>query len=101
MSKSETTIAAQPPTKNVGHVVQVIGSTFDVEFPEDSLPAILNAVKIESERKGIKLNLIGEVEQHIGGGRVRCIALGSTDGMIRGMECVDMGSPVKVPVGDA
>ena len=101
MPKSETTTATQHPTKNVGRVVQVIGSTFDVEFPEDSLPPILNAVKIESDRKGIKLNLVGEVEQHIGGGRVRCIALGSTDGMIRGMECVDMGSPVKVPVGDA
>lgn len=89
----------QPGTKHVGHVTQVIGSTFDVEFAEDQLPAIYNAVKISSQHKGISVNLTGEVQQHLGGGRVRCVALGSTDGMIRGQECVDTGSPVKVPVG--
>jgi len=88
-------------TQNIGHVTQVIGSTFDVEFEEDSLPAIFNAVKIISEHKGVKLNLTGEVQQHLGGGRVRCIALGSTDGMIRGQDCVDTGQPVSVPVGEA
>ena len=87
-------------TKSVGHVTQVIGSTFDAEFDEDSLPAIYNAVKIETEQKGIKLNLTGEVSKHLGGGRVRCVALGSTDGMVRGQECVDTGSPVTVPVGE-
>ena len=86
---------------NVGHVTQVIGSTFDVEFAEASLPAIYNAVKIYSEHKGIKVSLTGEVQQHLGGGRVRCVALGSTDGMVRGQECVDTGSPVTVPVGPA
>ena len=70
-------------------------------FPKTSLPAIYNAVKIKSEHKGVKLNLIGEVQQHLGGGRVRCVALGSTDGMVRGQECIDTGSPVKVPVGKA
>ncbi len=87
------------PEKNIGRVSQIIGSTFDVTFPEDRLPAIYNAVKIVSERKAVKLNLVGEVQQHLGGGRVRCIALGSTDGMVRGMECLDTGAPVKVPVG--
>jgi F-type H+-transporting ATPase subunit beta len=87
--------------KNVGHVTQVIGSTFDAEYPEDKLPPIYNAVKIESEQKGVRLNLTGEVQQHLGGGRVRCVALGSTDGMVRGMACVDTGSPVSVPVGEA
>ncbi|HEV7221106.1 MAG TPA: F0F1 ATP synthase subunit beta, partial [Pirellulales bacterium] len=87
--------------KHVGHVTQIIGSTFDVEFPAHSLPAIYNAVKISSDHKGIKLDLTGEVQQHLGGGRVRCVALGSTDGMIRGQECIDTGSPVKVPVGKA
>jgi len=90
------------PTKtepNVGRVVQVIGSTFDVAFPEDRLPAIYNAVRIEEEAKGFKIRLTGEVQQHLGGGRVRCIALGSTDGLMRGMRCVDTGGPVKVPVG--
>ncbi len=88
-------------TKNVGHVTQIIGSVFDAEFPEDGLPAIYNAVKVQSEHKGITIDLTGEVQQHLGGGRVRCVALGSTDGMIRGMDCVDTGSPVTVPVGEA
>jgi F-type H+-transporting ATPase subunit beta len=85
---------------NVGKVTQVIGSTFDVEFPEGSLPGIYNAVKITSEEKGVCLNLTGEVQQHLGGGRVRCVALGATEGMIRGQACVDMGAPVSVPVGE-
>ncbi len=86
-------------TKNIGRVSQVIGSTFDVEFSEGNLPAIYNAVKIESEKKGVKINLTAEVQQHLGGGRVRCIALGSTDGLMRGLDCVDMGKPITVPVG--
>jgi F-type H+-transporting ATPase subunit beta len=90
-----------PSTKNIGHVTQVIGSTFDVEYPEDRLPGIYNAVKIAAEHKGIKVKLTGEVQQHLGGGRVRCVALGSTDGMIRGQECIDTGAPVTVPVGKA
>ncbi|QDV70548.1 ATP synthase subunit beta [Rosistilla carotiformis] len=82
-----------------GRVTQIIGSTFDAEFPQDSLPKIYNALKITSEHKGVKVNLTGEVQQHLGGGRVRCVALGSTDGMIRGMEVIDTGSPITVPVG--
>jgi len=88
-------------TTKSGQVTQVIGSTFDAEFPEGHLPAIYNAVTVTSDEKGIKLNLTGEVQQHLGGGRVRCVALGSTDGMVRGHECVDTGAPVSVPVGDA
>jgi len=87
-------------TKNVGRITQVIGSTFDAEFAEGELPPIYNAVKITSELKGVKLNLTGEIQQHLGGGRVRCVALGSTDGMMRGQDCVDTGSPVTVPVGE-
>jgi F-type H+-transporting ATPase subunit beta len=87
-------------TQNIGKITQVIGSTFDVEFPEDQLPPIYNAVKVESEGKGVKLNLTGEIQQHLGGGRVRCVALGSTDGMMRGLDCVDTGAPVSVPVGE-
>ncbi len=86
-------------TQNIGHITQVIGSTFDVEFAEERLPAIYNAVKIVSDHKGVKLNLTGEVQQHLGGGRVRCVALGSTDGLVRGQDCLDTGEPVKVPVG--
>jgi len=94
-------MTAATAEKNVGRVTQVIGSTFDAEYPEDRLPAIYNAVRIDSEQKGMRLSLTGEVQQHLGGGRVRCVALGSTDGMIRGMECVDTGRAVSVPVGDA
>jgi F-type H+/Na+-transporting ATPase subunit beta len=83
-----------------GKITQVIGSTFDAEFDEERLPAIYNAVKIQSERKGVKINLTGEVQQHLGGGRVRCVALGSTDGLIRGQDIVDTGAPVSVPVGE-
>ncbi|NNE00796.1 MAG: F0F1 ATP synthase subunit beta [Pirellulaceae bacterium] len=82
-----------------GKVTQVIGSTFDAEFPEDSLPPIYNALKISSNHKGVTLDLVGEVQQHLGGGRVRAIALGSTEGMMRGLEVVDTGKPVSVPVG--
>ena len=86
---------------NTGKISQVIGSTFDAQFPEDQMPAIYNAVKVVSDQKGVSLDLTGEVQQHLGGGRVRCVALGSTDGMVRGQDCVDTGAPVSVPVGDA
>src|SRR5438552_12496359 len=82
-----------------GKITQIIGSTFDAEFEEEHLPAIYNAVKIQSDKKGVKINLTGEVQQHLGGGRVRCVALGSTDGLVRGMDVLDTGSPLTVPVG--
>ena len=88
-------------SKGVGKITQVIGSTFDVQFPEDAMPAIYNAVKIESEIKGVSINLTGEVQQQLGGGRVRCVALGSTEGLMRGQDCVDTGAPLSVPVGEA
>ena len=87
-------------TQNTGRITQVIGSTFDAEFPEDGLPAIYNAVKIQNDDGDIKIDLTGEIQQHLGGGRVRCVALGSTDGLLRGLECVDTGAPVSVPVGE-
>ena len=86
-------------TQTVGHITQVIGSTFDAQFPEDQMPAIYNAVKIEADHHGVKINLTGEVSHQLGGGQVRCVALGSTDGLVRGMDCVDTGAPVSVPVG--
>ena len=85
--------------KNYGRVVQVIGSTFDAEFEEGRLPKIYNALKIDGEVKGVRIHLTGEVQQHLGGNRVRCVALGSTDGLVRGMHAVDTGAPVSVPVG--
>ena len=88
-------------TSKLGKITQVIGSTFDAEFAEDNLPAIYNAVKINSKHKGVAINLTGEVQQQLGGGRVRCVALGSTDGLIRGQDVVDTGGPLSVPVGEA
>jgi F-type H+/Na+-transporting ATPase subunit beta len=96
-----TATASKSTAQNVGRITQIIGSTFDVEYAEDGLPAIYNAVKITSEHKGVKINLTGEVQQHLGGGRVRCVALGSTDGLVRGQDCIDTGGPVTVPVGKA
>src|SRR5690242_2606040 len=82
-----------------GRIAQVIGSTFDVEFDEGHLPDILNALTIDAEEKGVKIQLTGEVQQQLGGNRVRCVALGSTYGLVRGMQVVDTGGPVRVPVG--
>ncbi len=88
----------------VGKVIQVIGSTLDAQFPEDHLPGIYNALHVEVERpvKGFttKEKLWCEVAQHLGGGRVRAIALGSTNGLQRGSKIVDIGTPIEVPVGD-
>src|SRR5262249_55405011 len=85
--------------QHVGKIVQVIGSTFDAEFEEGHLPEIYNALRIDTEYKGVPLHLTGEVQQHLGGNRVRCVALGSTDGLVRGRQATDTGGPVKVPVG--
>jgi F-type H+/Na+-transporting ATPase subunit beta len=87
---------------NVGKITQVIGSTFDAEFDERNMPAIYNAVKVEvKDYAGNPKSLMGEISKHLGGGRVRCVALGSTDGMRRGQDCFDTGAPVSVPVGEA
>ncbi len=83
-----------------GTITQVIGSTYDAQFPEGDLPDIFNAITTVWTHNGIETKLVGEVQQHLGGGRVRSVALGSTDGMTRGMTVVDTGSPVTVPVGD-
>lgn len=84
---------------NKGRIIQVIGSTFDAEFVGDDLPAVFNAVTVVGSFSSGKKNLIGEVQQHLGGGRVRIIALGGTQGLQRGMEVYDTGGPLKVPVG--
>ncbi len=86
---------------NTGHITQVIGSTFDAEFTENNLPAIFNAVTVSIRQGDSTRQLTGEISRHLGGGRVRCFALGSTDGMVRGQDCTDTGSPVTVPVGKA
>ena len=85
---------------NVGKIVQVIGSTLDAQFDEDKLPPILNALTVDAESPAGKINLVCEVQQQLGAGRVRAVSLGSTDGLVRGMDIVDTGAPVSVPVGD-
>ncbi len=85
---------------STGTISQVIGSTFDARFPEEDLPEIYNAVTIDFEIEGEKKHLVGEVQQHLGGGQVRAVALGSTDGLTRGMDCIDTGAAVSVPVGE-
>jgi F-type H+/Na+-transporting ATPase subunit beta len=91
--------------ENVGVITQVIGSTLDARFPEDKLPNIYNALKADIQREVLgerfTETLWCEVAQHLGGGRVRAIALGSTDGLRRGQNITDTGQPVTVPVGDA
>lgn len=83
--------------KHIGEVVQVIGPVLDIRFAHDELPALLNAIEIESN--GAKLT--AEVAQQIGDDVVRCIAMNSTDGLVRGTKAVDTGGPITVPVGDA
>ncbi|CDR33487.1 F0F1 ATP synthase subunit beta [Criblamydia sequanensis] len=82
-----------------GIVKQIIGPTIDVEFPEDHIPNILNAIVVKDPQKGI--NLTAEVAIQLGNNTVRCIALSSTDGLVRGMKAIDTGSPIEVPVGPA
>ena len=82
-----------------GRVVQVIGSVIDVEFEEGYLPNIYNALELWVEVKGERRKIVAEVQQHIGGNRVRAVSLTSTDGVVRGQEVVDTGDAIKVPVG--
>ena len=82
-------------SKNIGKVVQIVGAVVDVRFEKDSLPDLLNAIEIDN--KGEKL--VVEVAQHIGDDIVRCIAMGSTDGLVRGIDAVDTGRAISVPVG--
>ena len=82
-------------SKNIGKVVQIVGAVVDIRFEKDSLPDLLNAIEIDN--KGEKL--VVEVAQHIGDDIVRCIAMGSTDGLMRGIDAVDTGKAISVPVG--
>jgi F-type H+-transporting ATPase subunit beta len=84
---------------NVGRIVQVIGPTVDVAFDPDQLPKIYNAIIIEDKERDIRLTV--EVALHVGDNIVRCIAMDSTDGLVRGMAATDTGAPITVPVGEA
>ncbi len=85
--------------ENIGRIIQIIGSTFEAEFPVERIPGIYSALEVRGTFEGRPLRLVGEVQQHLGGGRVRAVALGSTMGLRRGMEVLDTGGPLQVPVG--
>ncbi len=88
---------------NIGRVLQVIGPAIDVEFEEGSQPAIYNALRVTSDGFDVPepIDVIVEVQQHLGEGKVRCVAMQPTDGMVRGMAAEDLGVPISVPVGKA
>ena len=81
--------------QNIGKIVQIIGAVVDVQFPKERLPKLLNAIEVDNHGK----RLVIEVAQHIGDDIVRCISMGPTDGLVRGMDALDTGSPITVPVG--
>ena len=86
---------------SVGHVVQVIGPVLDLKFDEQSMPAIYNAIRVTSEGFNVPepIDTIVEVQQHIGEGRVRCVSMKPSEGVVRGMKAYDTGKPIAVPVG--
>ncbi|MBQ8143354.1 MAG: F0F1 ATP synthase subunit beta, partial [Butyricicoccus sp.] len=84
-------------TKHIGTVTQVIGPVLDIRFADHQLPPLLNAIEVPVK----DTTIVAEVAQHIGDNVVRCIAMGSTDGLQRGTEAVDTGAPISVPVGEA
>ena len=79
-----------------GHVTQIIGTVVDVEFPSDAMPTIYNALETKIDGRPLVL----EVEQHIGNSWVRCLALGPTEGLVRGVDVEDTGQAITVPVGE-
>src|SRR4030081_3972140 len=88
-------------SENIGNVIQIAGPAVDVQFTEGAMPPIYQALRVVSD--GFKvpspINVILEVQQHLGEGRVRCIAMQATEGMVRGMKTIDQGGPISVPVG--
>ena len=87
----------------VGRIVQIIGPVLDIEFEGGHLPSIYNAIRVRlpgADGAG-HTDIIAEVEQHLGEGRVRTVAMKPTDGLQRGMEALDLGAPITVPVGPA
>jgi F-type H+-transporting ATPase subunit beta len=87
--------------ENIGHIVQIAGPAVDVQFSETKLPLIYTAIRVVSDGfvTPTPIDVILEVEQHLGEGRVRCVAMQPTEGMVRGMKAIDLGGPIKVPVG--
>jgi len=87
--------------ENTGHVIQIAGPVVDVQFEEAKLPPIYQAVRVVGDgfNTPMEINVVLEIEQHLGEGRARCVAMEPTDGMVRGMKAIDLGEPISVPVG--
>src|SRR6266545_4602633 len=93
-------MATATVAKNIGKVVQVIGPVLDVEFEAEHLPELYNALELHAKSEaGEDLRIVAEVQQHIGRNQVRAVAMSSTDAVVRGMEVVDTGGAISVPVG--
>ena len=87
--------------ENIGKVIQVSGPAVDVQFEEATMPPIYQALRVVSDGFTVPtpINVILEVQQHLGEGRVRTVAMEATDGMVRGMNAIDLGGPIRMPVG--
>jgi len=92
-------MATAAPTQNIGHVVQVIGPVLDVEFDAERLPELYNALELTVRDEEGEHKVVAEVQQHIGRNQARAVAMSTTDSVTRGMEVVDTGAPISVPVG--
>jgi F-type H+-transporting ATPase subunit beta len=102
-TQQEQAAGQKPGKRNIGRVIQVSGPAVDVQFEEATMPPIYQSLQVVSEGFDVPnpVNVILEVQQHIGEGRVRCIAMESTEGMVRGMKVIDLDGPITVPVGEA
>src|ERR1700735_5465772 len=87
--------------ENIGKVIQVSGPAVDVQFEEANMPPIYEALRVVSDGFTVPtpINVVLEVQQHLGEGRARCVAMEATEGMVRGMKAIDQGGPISVPVG--
>src|SRR6476619_7775687 len=97
-----SSVNANGDGQSAGRVVQIIGPVVDVEFPKKQLPPIYQALRIVSEGFDVPtpIDVIAEVQQHLGEGRVRTVSMLPTDGMVRGMKATDTGGPITMPVGE-
>ncbi|MCB1218929.1 F0F1 ATP synthase subunit beta, partial [bacterium] len=91
-------VATQTGSRTAGKIAEIIGPTISVEFPEGHLPAINNAIEVKHPETGELI--VSEVAQHLGNNVVKCVCMEGTDGLQRGMEAVDTGAPITIPVGE-
>ncbi|MDY2624920.1 MAG: F0F1 ATP synthase subunit beta, partial [Coriobacteriales bacterium] len=87
--------------KNIGHIVRIVGPVADIEFEEGHIPTIYNALTVDADTPVGKMHVVFEVQAHLPGNLVRAVAMSSTDGLSRGLEAVDTGNPIMMPVGKA